>query len=72
MVPAIEPWGRGKRHIPVQKFPEIRIIYVEPRHREAFERTQKFGALDETPATLILTTAQEPADQTIGSLEESG
>jgi len=50
----------------------IIIIYVDPRHREAFERTQKFGALDETPATRILTTVQEPADQTIGSPEESG
>jgi hypothetical protein len=45
----------------------IIIIYVDPRHREAFERTQKFVALDKTPATLILTTVQEPADQTIGS-----
>jgi SAM-dependent methyltransferase len=50
----------------------IIIIYVDPRHREAFERTQKFVALDETPGTLILTTVQEPADQTIGSSEESG
>jgi hypothetical protein len=31
MVPAIEPWGRGKRHIPVQKFPEIRIIQFTAR-----------------------------------------
>jgi len=50
----------------------IIIIYADPRHREAFERTQKFVALDETPGTLILTTVQEPADQTIGSSEESG
>jgi len=50
----------------------IIIIYVDPRHRDAFQQTQKFVALDETPAALILTTVQEPADQTIGSLERSG
>lgn len=47
------------------------IIYVDPRDREAFERTRQFIALDETPATLTLTTVQQPADQTIGSLEKS-
>ena len=49
----------------------IIIIYSDPRHRKVFERTQKFVVLDETPATLILTTVQEPADQEIGSFEKS-
>jgi hypothetical protein len=50
---------------------QVIVIQVDPRHREAFERTRKFVVLDETPAALILTTVQEPADQTIGPLEES-
>jgi hypothetical protein len=41
----------------------IIIIYVDPRHREVFERTGKFAVLDQTSGTLILTTVQKSQDQ---------
>jgi hypothetical protein len=34
----------------------ILVIYLDPRHREVFERTGKFKIFDETPNTLVLTT----------------
>ncbi len=34
----------------------ILVIYLDPRHREIFERTGKFAIFDETPSTLVLTT----------------
>jgi SAM-dependent methyltransferase len=34
----------------------IWVIYLDPRHREIFERTGKFAIFDETPSTLVLTT----------------
>jgi len=34
----------------------ILVIYLDPRHREVFERTSKFAILDETLNTLVLTT----------------
>jgi len=34
----------------------ISVIYLDPRHREVFERTGKFAIFDETPSTLVLTT----------------
>jgi hypothetical protein len=34
----------------------ILVIYLDPRHREVFERTGKFTIFDETPSTLVLTT----------------
>ena len=34
----------------------ILVIYLDPRHREVFERTGKFEIFDETPDTLVLTT----------------
>lgn len=37
----------------------IIIIYVDPRHREIFEKTSKFVILDETAHTLVLTTQPE-------------
>jgi hypothetical protein len=37
----------------------IIIIYVDPRHREIFEKTSKFVILDETTHTLVLTTQPE-------------
>ena len=43
----------------------IIIIYVDPRHREVFERTGKFAVLDETSETLILTTVQKSEDQVV-------
>ncbi len=33
----------------------ILVIYLDPRHREIFERTGKFAIFDETPSTLVLT-----------------
>jgi hypothetical protein len=44
----------------------IIIIYVDPRHREAFERTRKFVVFDETSGTLILTTVQKSEDLVSG------
>jgi len=41
----------------------IIIIYVDPCHREVFERTGKFAVLDETPMTLVLTTVRTSEDQ---------
>jgi len=41
----------------------IIIIYVDPRHREIFEQTQKFVVLDESPEILILTTVQKPNER---------
>jgi hypothetical protein len=34
----------------------ILVVYLDPRHREVFERTGKFEIFDETPDTLFLTT----------------
>jgi hypothetical protein len=34
----------------------IFVVYLDPRHREVFERTGKFAVFDETPSTLVLTS----------------
>src|SRR6266481_1386664 len=44
----------------------IIIIYVDPRHRQTFEQTQKFGVLDDSPAFLILTTVRKSDARTAG------
>jgi len=43
----------------------IIIIYVDPRHREVFERTGRFAVLDETSVTLVLTTVRKSEDQVV-------
>jgi hypothetical protein len=37
------------------------IIYVEPRHREVFEKTAEFVVLNKAPGVLVLTTDEEVA-----------
>ncbi len=44
----------------------IIIIYVDPRHRQTFEQTQKFAVLDDSPAFLILTTLRKSDARTAG------
>jgi SAM-dependent methyltransferase len=34
----------------------VLVIYVDPRHRELFERTGNFAIFNETPSTLVLTS----------------
>jgi hypothetical protein len=38
------------------------VIYVDPRHREVFERTGEFAVADDTSGILILTIIQTPPD----------
>jgi hypothetical protein len=43
---------------------EVIIIYHDPRHREIFERTEKFAIFDQTEDTLVLTTLQQSDSDT--------
>ena len=38
---------------------DVIIIYHNPRHREIFERTEKFAIVDQTEHTLVLTTLRQ-------------